>query len=179
MPTLSALPSTLLAGDSYTITLTLDGYAASAGWAVTWTVAGPSTGAWVSTASGDAHVLTLSSASTAALDAGDYQTSLKATKAGTVDTLVRGTLVVEADLATMSAGENVSYWVTLKAAAEGALQQMMAGGGVQMAMILGRQMMFQSADQCLRVIAQCEQRIAMQRSGTFGRPARFDVVGFR
>lgn len=179
MADLTAIPTTITASDSYVITLSLSDYPASAGWSLTFGVAGPSVDAWTSVASGDAHVLTLPSADTAQLTAGTYQTRLKATNAGVVDTIATGVMSVLPDLFTATAGEYTSYWETLKAAAETALTTLMGGGAVQMVTILGRQTMFRSPDDCLRIIGVCESRIAAARSRTFGTPMRFDVVGMR
>lgn len=176
---LTEIPRALTAGDSYTLTLTYPDYPASAGWALTFAVAGPSVDTWTSTASGDAHVLTLPAAETGALDAGDYQWSLKAIRSGVVHTIERGTLVVAADLATLAAGEGVAFWQTLKASAEAALQALMDGGAMQMGMVGQRQFMFRSPKDCLQVIATCEARLSALRGGGFGTPIRFDVVGMR
>jgi hypothetical protein len=175
---LTALPSTLTAGDSYAITLSLSAFPASAGWAVTWTVAGPSVRTWTSIPSGDAHALTIGAADTATLEAGDYRWSLRATRSGTVTTAETGTLRVTPDLMTLVPGEAVSYWQQLKTAAEKALLALMDGNAVQMTTIMGRQTMFRSPADCQKVIAQCEQQLAAAR-GVFGTPIRFDVVGLR
>lgn len=170
MPTLTALPATVQAGDSYAITLSLPDYPATGGWSVTYAIAGGSTALWSSTPSGDRHVLTLSSASTAALEAGLYQYTLKATKTGSVETVERGTVTVAADVSALAAGEGVSYWYALKCAAQDALTGIMAGGGVRMTMIMGRQMMFATPADCLKVISYCDQRLAAERRGNaFGR----------
>lgn len=179
MADLTAIPTTITAGDSYVITLSLSDYPATAGWSLSFGVAGPSVDQWTSTASGDAHVLTILSADTAALGAGTYQTRLKALKTGVVDTIATGALTVAADLFAAAPGEYASYWESLKAAAETALTTLMGGGAVQMVTILGRQTMFRSPDDCLKVIGVCESRIAAARSRTFGTPMRFDVVGMR
>lgn len=176
---LTALPETITAGDSYVITLSLSDYPATAGWSLSFAVAGPSVDTWTSVASGDAHVLTLSSADTAALTAGTYQARLKAIKTGVVNTIATGAMTVAPDLFAAAPGEYASYWESLKTAAESALTTLMGGGAVQMVTILGRQTMFRSPDDCLKVIGVCESRIAAARYRTFGTPIRFDVVGMR
>lgn len=174
MPTITTLPASLTAGDSYEITLARADYAAPT-WLLTYTVAGPSAVTWTSAAIGTSHGITLSAISTAALEAGDYWYSLKAVSGDLVKTLETGAVRVFADLSTMPPGGNVSYWQTLKTAAESALQALMDGGGVQMAMVLGRQMMFRSPKECLAVIATCDQRLgALRRRSAFGRvPVEF------
>lgn len=179
MADLTEIPRALTAGDSYTLTLTRPDYPASAGWALLLAIAGASVDQWTSTASADAHVLTLTAADTGALVAGDYQFALKATRSGAVHTIERGTLVVSPDLATLAAGEGVAFWQELKTSAETALQALMDGGAMQMGMVGQRQFMFRSPKDCLQVIATCEARLASLRGGGFGTPIRFDVVGMR
>jgi hypothetical protein len=175
---LTALPATLIAGDSYAITLSLSDYPAPT-WALSLSLAGLSVLSVTSTANGTAHDLTLTAVQTAALEAGSYQFRLRANAGSTVTTVQSGVLSVTADVGALAPGEGVSYWETLKAAAESALLTLMQGGGVQMATILGRQTMFRSPADCQRVIAQCEARILAARARTFGTPIRFDVVGMR
>lgn len=179
VPTLTALPTKLTAGDSYTITLSLADYPASAGWTLAYTLAGEAVESFTSSASGDAHVLTLSAVATARLIEGQYQYRLRASRAGAVDTIATGPATVLPDLGTFAPGQGVSYWQTLKGHAEAALQQLMETGAPQQIMISGRMTMFRSPDDILRVIAQCENRLAAMSRGTFGTPVRFDVVGMR
>jgi hypothetical protein len=175
VPELTSVPDSIVAGDSYVITLALSAYPATAGWSLSFAVAGVSVDSWTSTASGDAHVLTLPSVATAALAVGQYRWALKAIKTGTVETFDHGTLLVLADVANLAPGEGTSYWETLKAAAEAALLALMGGGAVQSVMVMGRQTMFRSPDDCQRVIALCESRLAASRRGSaFGRVS----VGF-
>jgi hypothetical protein len=176
---LTGIPSTITAGDSYTLTLTYSDYPATAGWGVSLAVAGVSVDSWTSVADGDAHVLTLPATETEALGAGTYQWRLRATNAGRVETIQTGTLTVAADLGAAAPGDLASYWEQLKTAAETALTTLMSGGAVQMATIMGRQTMFRSPKDCLQVIAHCEARIAAAQTRTFGTPVRFDVVGMR
>jgi len=169
VPTLTAVPQTITAGDSYAITLSLSDYPAPT-WALSFALAGADVLTVTSTAAGTAHLLTLTALQTAALGAGLYQYRVRATSAGTVDTVTTGTLTVAPDVGALVAGEGVSYWQTLKDAAEQALLTLMTGGAMQMVMIQGRQTMFRSPDECRRIIAQCEQRLAAQRRGSaFGR----------
>lgn len=174
MADLTALPSRLIAGDSYTITLTYADYPASAGWALALAVAGIDVQSWTSTASGDAHVLTLPAAETAALTAGTYQMRLRASLSGTVETIATGALVVEADIGAAAPGELVSYWEGVKRDAQTALTLVLQGGGAQMVTILGRQTMFRSPDDLLRVIARCDHEIAKARNN--GRRGQMSFV---
>lgn len=178
MADLTHLPTTITAGDSYTLTLTRAAYPASAGWTLTYALAGAAVASWASTASGDAHVLTLAAASTAGLSAGAYRFAVRATKAGgVVETIETGIVTVLADVTAMVQGDGVSYWQTLKAAAESALLSIMTNGGVQMVMINGRQTMF-TPDLCRKVIAECNAQLDAQR-GTFGMPILMNAVGQR
>lgn len=170
MANLTSVPTVITAGDSYTLTLTYGDYPASSGWALAFAVAGVSVDTWTSSASGDAHVITIPAADTATLGAGTYQYRVRATKAGTVETLETGTLAVEADIGAAAPGELASYWEQLKTAAQTALSTLMSGGAVQMVTILGRQTMFRSPQDCLNVIAQCERMIAAEKRGSvFGK----------
>lgn len=164
MADLTELPTTITAGDSYVITLSLSDYPATAGWSLAYAVAGTSVDSWTSTASGAAHVLTLTAIDTAALSAGTYQTRLRASRSGAVETIATGVVTVAADLFAAAPGEYTSEWEALKAAAHTALKTLMDGGGVQMVTILGRQTMFRSPDDCLRVIARCDHEIAKARN---------------
>ena len=162
---LTAIPATITAGDSYGIVLTYSDYPATSGWSLELAVAGRSVSTWTSTDEGDAHRLTLTTAETTALGAGTCSYRIRATDGTDARTVETGTLVVEADLAELAPGAATSYWETLLTSAQEALTAIMAGQGASMYMIGGRQWMFKSADECLRVIAQCEQRIARQRNG--------------
>jgi hypothetical protein len=176
---LTAIPSTITAGDSVAVTLSLSDYPATSGWAVTWALAGQNVLSVTSTVSGADHLLSLTTAQTSALEAGVVRWSLRVTKGAIATTIQTGSLTVMADVAALAPGAGVSYWETLKAAAESALLTLLEGGGVQMITILGRQTMFRSPDDCLKMIGVCEARIAAATSGTFGTALRFDVVGMR
>lgn len=167
MDPLSSVPAQLIQGDRYALLLTFGDYAATDGWSLRLSVAGPSAQVWTSTASGSAHALTLAATETASLAAGGYQWSLRAEKAGGYATTVdRGTLTVLAELATAAPGAVTDYWETLLTAAQAALSAIMAGQGAAMYMVAGRQWQFKSADECLRVIATCERRLAASRRGS-------------
>lgn len=163
MADLTAVPTVITAGDSYTLTLTASAYPASAGWALSLAVAGAAVQTWTSTASGDAHVLTLTAAQTAALTAGSYQVLVRAIRSGVVDTIQTGTLTVQPNVFTAAAGDLRSYWEQLKVAAETALLNLMESNAPQMLTVMGRQTMFRSPQDCQRVIVMCEQRLAAQR----------------
>lgn len=170
MPTLTAVPDTITAGDSYAITLSLSDYPATAGWSLSYALAGAAVLTVTSTASGANHLLTLTAAQTASLGAGLYQHRVRAAQGSTVETVTTGTCTVVADIGALAAGEGVSYWQCLKDAAQDALTTILNGGAVQMVAIAGRQTMFRSPTDCLKVIAYCDQRLAAERRGSgFGR----------
>lgn len=177
MPTLTAIPATLTAGDSYAITLSLAEYPAPT-WDATFALAGAAVLSVTSTDVGSAHTLALTAVQTAALPAGDYTWRVRVTDGTQVTTVQTGSLVVLADVGALTPGESVSYYQQLKEAAEAALLALMQGGAVQQAMILGRQTMFRSPAECQRVIAYCDAKLAARRGG-FGATIRFDVAGMR
>lgn len=179
MADLTAVPTVITAGDSYTLTLTASAYPASAGWVLSLAVAGAAAQSWTSTASGDAHVLTLTAAQTAALTAGSYQVRVRAIRSGVVDTIQTGTLTVQPNVFTAAAGDLRSEWEALKAAAHTALLNLMESNAPQMLTVMGRQTMFRSPDDILRVIALCDAKLSALKARTFGVPMRFDVVGMR
>jgi hypothetical protein len=176
--TLAHVPSQITAGDSVALTLVFPDHPAPT-WTLSLALAGASTAVTVSTPNGTAHDLALTAAETSGLAAGLYRWRVRATSGATATTLTTGTLTVAADVATLTAGQGVSYWQTLKEAAQSALVTLMEGGGVQMSTILGRQTMFRSPQDCLAVIAQCDAQLAAAQSRTFGTPALFNVVGMR
>jgi hypothetical protein len=159
--------------------LTLSDYPAPT-WSLSLALAGVDTLTVTSTPNGAAHALSFTAGQTAALGAGVYQYRVRATDGTTVTTIQSNVTTVVADLGTLVPGEiRESYWATLKKAAEDALVMLMAGGAVQMATIMGRQTMFRSPTDCLKVIATCEARLLASQSGTFGTPIHFNVVGMR
>lgn len=169
VPTLTAVPTTITAGDSYAITLSLTEYPAPT-WTASLALAGAATLAVTSTASGTSHALTLTAAQTATLSAGAYQYRVRVAAGSTVTTVDTGVLTVAADIGALAAGEGVSYWQQLKDCAQTALTTIMAGGAVQMVTVMGRQTMFRSPADCLKVIAVCDQHLAAaQRGSAFGR----------
>lgn len=174
MADLTAVPTVITAGDSYTLTLTASAYPASAGWALSLAVAGAAVQSWTSTASGDAHVLTLTAAQTAALTAGSYQVRVRAIRSGVVDTIQTGTLTVQPDVFTAAAGGLRSYWEQLKVAAETALLTLMESNAPQMLTVMGRQTMFRSPQEIRDIIAECNGEIAKLRNN--GRRTQMSFV---
>jgi hypothetical protein len=159
---LTAIPSTITAGDSVAITLSLSDYPAPT-WSVSLALAGVDTLTVTSAASGTDHAIAITAGQTSALGAGAYQYRVRAINGATVETIETGVVTVAADIGALAAGEGVSYWVGLKKAAEDALIMLMNGGAVQMSTIMGRQTMFRSPADCMKVIAACEARLTRER----------------
>lgn len=176
--TLTAIPATITAGDSYAITLTLSAYPASAGWALSYAIAGPQVETWTSAASGDAHVLTLSSASTATLPAGTYTYRVRAARSGDAVTVLSGVQTVAADLGAAVPNEYVSWAQRTLAIVEAALTNTLTGE-MKMYMIWGRQVQTFTPDELFKARARLKAEIAQATTRTFGVPVRFDVVGMR
>jgi hypothetical protein len=175
---LTRIPATITSGDSVAVTLTRPDYPATAGWSLTWALAGPSVVTVASVAAGAAHTLTLTATQTAVLSAGAYRWSLRAVNGSTSATIEVGRLTVEADLATLAAGETLDWaektLTIAKAALAGTLE-----GEMKMYMIAGRQVMTFSPDELMRLISQLEARVGAIQTGTFGTPILFNVVGMR
>lgn len=174
MPTLTAIPPTIVAGDSYSIALSLADYPASAGWSLLLAIAGPSSEDWTSVADGDRHLLTLSSASTTPLEAGGHRYAVKAINGSTVTTVERGILTVEADVAAMPPGTGTLWAEKALAVVEAALSNTL-DGEMRMFMIDGRQVQTFSLAELTTLRSRLRQEVAAARRGSaFGRVA----VGF-
>ncbi len=176
MPTLTDLPTTLVAGDSYDITLSLAAYPASAGWTLSLALTGLDELTKLSTASGDAHRLLLTPAETGALRAGLYKLRLRAERdaGATRDTFRTTTLTVTPDFGAVTGGELQSFaeraLVALEAAIVGA-----ASDEMKRMMIDGRQLEKMSLDEMLRARAKLRAELAAERRGSsfMRRPVTF------
>ena len=175
--TLTAIPATITAGDSYAITLSLTEYPAPT-WALSYAIAGPSVQSWTSTASGDVHLLTLTAAETAALGAGTYQFRVRATRSGDVVTVQTGVQTVVADIGRAAPSEYVSWAQRTLAVVEAALSNTLTGE-MKMYMIWGRQVQTFTPDELFKARARLKAEIAQTQTRTFGVPVRFDVMGMR
>lgn len=165
MPTLTAIPSEIQAGDSYAITLSLSDYPAPT-WAVTFSLAGAAVLSITSTASDTAHVLTLTAAQTATLGAGTYRFRVRVSNGTSVETVETGSLTVLPDIGAMAEGEGVSWAEKTLAVVEAALSNTLADE-MKMYMIAGRQVMTFSPAELMRLRSQLRAEVALQR----GRPA--------
>lgn len=175
---LTRVPAQIQAGDRYVIRIRSRNHPASAGWQLRLSVAGVSSGYWLSVADGDDHLFTLSAQETGQLVAGTYQWLLRATKLPDVETLDAGMLVVLADIAQLAPGDGV-LWLeqvvqVLRASITGSLT-----GGVASYMIGSRQVQEIPIQQRARLLAQYEARLAAERGyGGFGQPVRMTATGF-
>jgi hypothetical protein len=168
------MPTQITAGDSLAVTLSLTDYPAPT-WSVSLALAGPSIVSTTSVASGTSHALTLTTVQTAALDPGLYQYRLRATSSTEAITYESGTLTVAQDLATAAAGDLTSYAEQMLAVCRTARQNVLTGE-MKTYMVGGRQVQLHTLDEIAREEARWQSRVNIERSGTFGTPARFDVV---
>jgi hypothetical protein len=168
------MPTQITAGDSLAVTLSLTDYPAPT-WSVSLALAGPSIVSTASVASGTSHALTLTTVQTAALDPGLYQYRLRATSSTEAITYESGTLTVAQDLATAAAGDLTSYAEQMLAVCRTARQNVLTGE-MKPYMVGGRQVQLHTLDEIAREEARWQSRVNIERSGTFGTPARFDVV---
>ena len=173
--TLTAIPDTITAGDSLAVTLSLSEYPATAGWVVSCALAGPTVLTATATASGDTHLLALTSAQTTALTPALYQWRLRATLASVVETFDRGTIDVAADLGTAAAGELSSYAEQMLALCRVARASILSGE-MKMFQIGGRQVQMHTLAEVNREEAFWRRERARERRGgsAFGKVS----VGF-
>ena len=88
-------PTTANAGDTWRWTRTLADYPASAGWALSYTLINAAAKITINaSASGDAHAVTVSAATTAGYAAGSYDWRARISKAGEVYTVGEGRITV-------------------------------------------------------------------------------------
>ena len=177
MADLTAVPTQIIAGDSYTLTLTHSDYPASLGWALALVILGG--GGRIeatSTASGDAHVIALSATTTANLAAGAYRYTVRATKDDSAETIAFGGIDVQGDLSRLTSEEARSFAAKLKPIVEAALLGTLDGPG-KMFMIAGRQVQTYSPDELLKLRAWCDASLTAE-SGGFGRAIVMTASGF-
>ena len=98
-------PRHLTAGDTWSWEITLADYPASAGWALSYAlVSATAKIALTSSASGDAHLVSVSATTSAGYAAGDYAWQSYVTKSGQRYTVASGTVTVQPNFATQSTG---------------------------------------------------------------------------
>lgn len=160
---LTAIPATIISGDTVAITLTVSEYDAPT-WALTWALAGVDVTTVASADNGAAHDLDLSATASSALGAGLYQWSVRASDGTTATTVQTGVLTVIADLATMPAGEMVPWEVTQLAAVEAALSGTLSGEMRRM-MIDGRQLETFGLDELWTMRSTLQRAVARLANG--------------
>ncbi len=166
MPALTSIPATIVAGDSYVITLSLPAYPASAGWEIAFAANGPGAISKGAAPSGDAHVLTLTAPETGPLEPGRYQYRLRAQKAdGTAETFERKGLVVEVDVGAAGPGELQSEAERMLALCKTARENILRGE-MKMYMIRGRQVMLHSLAEVAKEEAHWRRELAAERRGS-------------
>ena len=165
MATLTEIPTQLMQGDSYAITLSPTAYPATDGWALSFAVAGATEQQWASAPSGDAHAFTLTTAQTAALTPGAYRWRLRATDGTATETFDNGVLEVLADIGAASAGSLQSYPERMLAICRLARESVLAGESRSF-MIDGRQMMFHSLAELAKEEAHWRRELAAERRGS-------------
>lgn len=176
MDPLDDIPSAITAGDSYALRLTEPIYPASAGWSLRLTFVGAETLTKSSSASGDAHTLTLTPADTALLGAGQYRFTVKAVNGTDVKTVRGGITLVAPDLETATPGELTSWAERALVAVEAAILGA-ASDEMRMMMIDGRQLQKFSFDELLRLRVRLRAEVAAER-GEFGVPIVMTATGF-
>lgn len=175
---LPCIPATITAGDSLALRLSLSVYPATAGWALTWHRNGPEAGTVAFARDGDAHVATLTGADTRTWAPGHYRWLLRAELASVTITVQSGSLDVQPDLARAMPGAGATWEERTLAIVEAALAGTLEGG-MKLYMIAGRQVQTFGVDELLKLRNKLRATVDLQRSGSFGTPVRFDVVGMR
>lgn len=165
MADLTAVPDRLIAGDSYRIVLAPSEYPATAGWSLVLSIAGADVLSVTSAPSGDAHMLDLSAAQTAALAAGAYRWSVRAKKATEAYTYDGGPLTVHADLAAAAPGDQGGYWERLVKLCRTARENVIAGE-MREYYLDGRRVVLQSLADINATEAHAQRQLDAQRRGS-------------
>jgi hypothetical protein len=126
MNELSALPDCFAAGTTVSYRRSLSEYPATAGWELRLYLAGVSVLSELAAADGADHVVTLTAAETAPLGAGTYTWEERVSQGSEVHTVASGTVVVEPDIATATAGDLQSWEEKTLVIVEAALSDTLA-----------------------------------------------------
>lgn len=97
---LSAIPTDIIAGDSYTVELAIDDYPVSEGWTGTLYLNGATTTQIVATTSSPYYLIGITSAKTSNLKTGTYAYAFAVSKSGEKHTVISGYLTVTDNLQT-------------------------------------------------------------------------------
>ncbi len=163
---LTAIPSTITAGDTVGVTLSLSDYPAP-DWALRWALAGtdaPTPFDSTDNADGVSHDFDLSTVETAALTAGLYRWSVRAVDASNTITVGTGTLTVLADIGEVSADEEIARCERMLAACRTAKENILTGEIATM-MVDGRQTVFLRLADVERLEAQYERKLTRLQNG--------------
>ncbi len=163
------VPAQIIAGDTVPLTLSFSAADAADGGALTFALAGAVViTPVVGVANGSAWNVTLPSTLTAALLPGSYAWRTRLVQDGETRTLSTGTTTVTADLATLGAGDALSWEEKALRAVETALTGTIEGE-MKMFMIGGRQVQTFSLKELMTLRSQLKAAVAAQRGRAFGR----------
>lgn len=166
---LTAMPATITAGDTVRLRLTVADASAADGGTLTLSLAGAESLTVTGVASGAAWDVTVTNLQTAALGSGTYRWLTRLVESGVTRTVGTGTVVVEADLATVGAGAAVSWDEQTLAVVEAALSNTLTGE-MRRYMIAGRQVETFSFKELLELRKQLQRNVAALRRGSaFGK----------
>ena len=160
MTTPTTEPALLYTGDTWAWERALSDYPASAGWVLNYVLVNathriPATSGTIqSTASGDAHAISVAAATTAAYTAGDYTWQAFVTKAAERYTVGQGKLKVRAGLTTASTAsdQRTQAQIALDAATTALATYTASQGHVQEYEIAGRRMRFRSVKELRELV---------------------------
>lgn len=176
MQPLDAPPASFPAGTTVDMLRSHADYRASDGWALTFLLAGPSVASANGVAEGDGFRITLDAATTAALAPGRYHWTERAAKAGDVYEAAGGTLVVEPNLATATAGSlqssNEKFLALVELRLEGRITDDMESYQVG-----GRALTRVPLSELMTLRAKLRAAVARERGG--GRLGRLHQLHFR
>lgn len=166
-------PASLQAGDTIRWQRLLPDYPASEGWQLSYRLINAQTRIdIVATADGDAHLVTISAATSAAYAAGEYTTIAQVTRATERYTVGQGAIVIKPDWAAAAAGADA------RTPAQRALADLRAAlmrwlssqGHVQEYEIAGRRMRFATVDEIRQRIGIAEREAAREQAAATGKP---------
>lgn len=168
------LPTSFIAGDTFSLTASLADYPAGDGWVLSLRFVPRSSGTPISitgTASGDDHVATVAAATTAAWVAGSYAASAWVALAGVTATVETGQLEILPDPRVVTALDSRSAAEVALDAARAALAAW--SPTVRRYRINGREMEFNSPSEILPVISYWTTQVAREQAAAglaAGRP---------
>lgn len=172
-------PASLQAGDTIRWQRLLPDYPASAGWVLSYRLINAQARIdIVAAADGDAHLVTIGAATSAAYEAGEYTTVAQVTRGTDRHTVGQGTIVIKPDWAAAATGADA------RTPAQRALADLRAAlmrwlssqGHVQEYEIAGRRMRFASVDEIRQRIGIAEREVAREQASATGKPVARRVL---